>query len=60
MLALAIRRESEPDGGCSRIVRWPVVAGIGPQPSELRPAVARREHRNRCVIGVQFANKADK
>src|SRR5258706_10140918 len=55
VLALAIGRVGEPYGGCSRIARWQVVADIGPESPDLRPAVARREHRDRRVVGVQLA-----
>src|SRR5271168_2050507 len=55
VLALAIRSVGEPCGGCRRIARWPVVADIGPESSDLRPAVARREHWYRRVVGVQLA-----
>src|ERR1019366_6494878 len=59
VLALTIRRVGEPYGGGGRIARWPVVADIGPEPSGLGPAVARREHRDRRVVGVQLAGGHD-
>src|SRR5665213_2997502 len=55
MFSLAVWREGEPHGGCSCIARWPVIADISPEPSGLRLAVARREHRDRRVVGVQLA-----
>jgi hypothetical protein len=59
VLALAVGRVGEPDGGCGRIARWPVVADISPEPSGLGPAVAWREHRDRRVVGVQLARGHD-
>lgn len=59
VLALAIGREGEPHGGCGRIARWSVVADVGPEPSGLGPAVARREHWNRRVVGMKLARGHD-
>ena len=59
VLSLAVGRVGEPDGGCGRIARWPVVADISPEPSGLGPAVAWREHRDRRVVGVQLARGHD-
>src|ERR1700756_2155596 len=54
MLALAIRRISEPDRGWRFAARGPVVANIRPQTARLCLAVARLQHRNRHIVAVQF------
>ena len=59
VLALAIRRVGEPYGGRGPIARRPVVADIRPEPSGPGLAVARREHRHRCVVGMQLAGSHD-
>ena len=55
MFALAIGRVGKPHRRCRPLARRPIIANIGPQPSGLRLAVARRQHRYRGVIGVQLA-----
>src|SRR5271163_4825378 len=55
VLSLAIRRVGEPYGWSAFIAGRPVVPDVGPEPPDLRLAVARREHGDGCVIGVQLA-----
>src|SRR5262245_27227636 len=55
MLALAIRRVSEPHRGSGTVARRTIIANISPQSSRLRLALARSQYRHRRVIGVQFA-----
>lgn len=55
MLALTVGRVGESDGGRVGRARGPVVANVGPQPSRLRRAGAGSEHRNGCVVAMQFA-----
>ena len=54
MLALAIRRVGEPHRWRRRVSRGPIIAHVGPQPPGFCFAVARRQHRNRRVIGMQL------
>jgi len=56
MLALAIFRVGEPDGGRGVFAGRPVVAHIGPESARLRLAIARREHRDRSVVGVELGS----
>jgi hypothetical protein len=56
MLALAIFRVSEPDGGRSVFTSRPVVAHIGPEPSRLSLAVAGRQHRDRSVVSMELGS----
>ena len=54
MLAPAVFRVGEPDrGGCGLSSR-PIIEDIGPEAASLRLAVARRKHRNRCVVGMDL------
>src|SRR5512143_2878526 len=55
MLTPPVRRVSKPHRRRRSVTSRTVITHIGPQPSGLRLAVAGREHRNRRVIGVQFA-----
>jgi hypothetical protein len=55
VLAFAIRRVGEPHGGRGGVARRTIIADIGPQASRLGLALARRQHRHRRVVGVQFA-----
>src|ERR1035437_1229250 len=57
MLALAVRRVSEPHGRSSCICGWPVIPHIGPEPSDPGLAVAWGEHRDWRVVGVQLAGR---
>src|SRR6185437_9072470 len=54
MFAATIRRIGKPDGW--RFVRTtgPIIAHIHPEPAGLRPAIARREHWQRGVVGVNL------
>lgn len=46
-------------GVCRRITRWPVVADIGLESSGFGPAAARRQHRDRYVVGAALACRVD-
>jgi hypothetical protein len=59
MLALPIRRVSEPDDGGYQIVAGPVVADAGPQPALPGRALARREHRHWRVVGMELIRAQD-
>ena len=59
VLALAIWRVGEPYGRRGPIARRPVIANIGPEPSGLGLAVAGREYRHWCVVGMQLAGSHD-
>ncbi len=54
MLALAIRRVGEPNGGGSGIARWPAIAHIGPEPCGLRPSMTGGKHRKGRVVAMQL------
>src|ERR1700723_4740342 len=57
MLSAAVGREGEPDRGRNRIGTWTAIAHIGPEPSGLGSSVARREHRNGCVVGMKLGGR---
>jgi hypothetical protein len=54
MLAPAIGRVSEPYGWSCYIASRAVVTYIGPQAAKFRLAIAGRQYRNGCVVGVQL------
>lgn len=54
MLALAIRRVGEPNGGSGAVARRTIIAHVGPEPTRLRLPVAGRLHRHGRVVSVQL------
>ena len=59
MDALAVGRVGKPHGRRRRCRRWPVVAHIGPQARRSGLAIARRQHRDRRIVGVQLCAGQD-
>ena len=55
MLTLAIRRVGEPRRWWCCVSRGTIIAHVRPQPPGFRFAVARCEHRNWRVVGMQLA-----
>ena len=54
MFAAAVGRVGEPHGRRRRIAAGTAVAHIGPEAAGLGSSVARREHRDGRVVGVQL------
>jgi len=52
--AFAVRRVGEPNRRRCRVARCAVVTHLGPQPRCFHHAVARRQHRDRGVVGIQI------
>jgi hypothetical protein len=55
MFAATIRRIGKPDRRSFGRTTGPIIAYIYPEPAGLRPAISRREHRQRRVVGVNLA-----
>ena len=55
VLALAVGRVGEPNGGRGQVSGWPVVANISPEPADLGSSVAWCKHRHWRVVGVKLA-----
>src|SRR5579883_713405 len=59
MFSSAVFRIGKPDCRSSLLACRPVVANISPEPPGLGLAVAGREHRHGCVVGVELASGED-
>lgn len=57
MFSLAVGRVSEPHGSRRIVAGGSVVPHIGPKASGFRLAVARRQHRNRCIVCMNFVGR---
>ena len=56
---LAVWRVGEPDCGGRCIAAGAIIAHIYPESPRLRHPLARRQHRYRCVIGMEFRGRHD-
>jgi len=54
VFATTIRCVGKPDRRCFGRTTGPVIANLHPKAAGLRPAIARREHRQRCIVGVNL------
>ena len=59
MLASAVRRISKPDCRGGTVASRAIIANICPQAPLLGSTLTWRQHRNGCVISVQFAGAHD-
>ena len=55
--AFTIRAVAEQNRGGIRAAAGSVIPNIGPQPPGLRLALSGCQHRQRCVVGVEFAGR---
>src|ERR1035441_4055327 len=52
MFAFPIGRVGEPYRRGGDVAGGTIITNVGPKPSSLGLAITRRQHRNRCVIGM--------